>query len=126
MVYVSQKPQDETKTQTEEEEEPDHGSDDESMGGEEEEEKSKEKSETGRQNVKLYSEKSMLNTKKQRAEKKIRKKAKTAAAGEDPMDGDYDFKVDYKKNKDSALDEADEYEYSIAAKVPMAGLLPED
>lgn len=98
------------------------------MGGEEAEEtgKSKEKSETSRQNEKLYVADSMLNTKKQKAEKKRRKQAKKAAAGEDLMDGDYDFKVDYAKNKDSAMDEGDEYK--IEAKVPMAVLaeLPEE
>jgi nuclear GTP-binding protein len=114
--------EDESKTQTEEEAE--HESDDdESMGGEEEEEagKTKEKSETGRQNVKLYAAESMLNTKKQKAEKKKRKKAKKAGADEeDLMDGDYDFKVDYRKNKDG-----EDEEFQIDAKIPMAGLLPE-
>ncbi|CAA0381624.1 unnamed protein product [Arabidopsis thaliana] len=115
--------EDESKTQTEEEAE--HESDDdESMGGEEEEEagKTKEKSETGRQNVKLYAGESMLNTKKQKAEKKKRKKAKKAGADEeDLMDGDYDFKVDYRKNKDG-----EDEEFQIDAKIPMAGLLPEE
>ncbi|XP_010464304.1 PREDICTED: guanine nucleotide-binding protein-like NSN1 [Camelina sativa] len=114
--------EDESKTQTEEE--PDHESDDESMGGDDEEEeagKSKEKSETGRQNVKLYSAESMLNTKMQKAEKKRRKKAKKAAGDEDMMEGDYDFKVDYKKIKDSAMKED-----QIEVKIPMAGLLPEE
>ncbi|EOA30210.1 hypothetical protein CARUB_v10013329mg [Capsella rubella] len=103
-----------TKTQTEEE--ADHDSGDESMGGEEEEKagKAKEKSERGRQNVKLYSEESMLNTKKQKAEKKMRKKAKKAGGDEDLMEGDYDFKVDYKKD------------FQIDAKIPMDGLLPEE
>lgn len=118
--YISQKPQDGSKTQTEEES--GHDNDDESMGGEEAEEtgKSKEKSETSRQNEKLYVAERMLNTKKQKAEKKRMKKAKKAAAGEDLMDGDYDFKMDYAKNKDSAMDEG--YEEEIVAKVPMAGL----
>ncbi|VYS56585.1 unnamed protein product [Arabidopsis thaliana] len=115
--------EDESKRQTEEEAE--HESDDdESMGGEEEEEagKTKEKSETGRQNVKLYAAESMLNTKKQKAEKKKRKKAKKAGADEeDLMDGDYDFKVDYRKNKDG-----EDEEFQIDAKIPMAGLLPEE
>lgn len=129
LVYVSQKTKDESKTQTEEE--PEHDSDDESMGGDKEDEagKSKEKSETGRQNVKLYSAESMLNTKKQKAEKKRAKKAKKAAAGEDLMDGDYDFKVDYKKNQDSAMDEGDE-EGHIEANVPLGNnafsILPEE
>ncbi|CAN8269573.1 unnamed protein product [Cochlearia groenlandica] len=119
--------EDGSKTQTEEES--GHDSDDESMGGEDKEEektgKSKEKSEASRQNEKLYVAESMLNTRKQKAEKKKRKKAKKAAAGEDPMDGDYDFKVDYSKNRDSAMDEGDDDQ--IEAKVPMAGLeLPEE
>ncbi|KAG7581429.1 Guanine nucleotide-binding protein-like 3 N-terminal domain [Arabidopsis suecica] len=115
--------EDESKTQTEEE--PEHDSDDdESMEGDEEEEagKSKEKSETGMQNMKLYAAESMLNTKKQKAEKKKRKKAKKAGAGEeDLMDGDYDFKVDYRKKKDG-----EDEEFQIDAKIPMAGLLPEE
>ncbi|CAL9219939.1 unnamed protein product [Arabidopsis halleri] len=115
--------EDESKTETEEE--PEHDSDDdESMGGDEEEEagKAKEKSETGRQNVKLYAAENMLNTKKQKAEKKKRKKAKKAGGGEeDLMDGDYDFKVDYRKKKDG-----EDEEFQIEAKIPMAGLLPEE
>lgn len=125
LAYVSLKPQDGSKTQTEEETGED--SDNESMGGEEAEEtgKSKEKSETSRQNKKLHVA-GMLNTKKQKADKKRRKKAKKAAADEDLMDGDYDFKVDYAKKKDSAMDEGDEV--GIEAKVPMAVLaeLPEE
>lgn len=122
-MYHKKKTQDESKTETEEEHEHD-SDDDESMGGEEEEEagKSKEKSETGRQNVKLYAAESMLNTKKQKAEKKKRKKAKKAEGGEeDLMDGDYDFKVDYRKKKDG-----EDEEFQIEAKIPMAGLLPEE
>uniref|UniRef100_A0A1J3DCJ0 Guanine nucleotide-binding protein-like NSN1 n=1 Tax=Noccaea caerulescens TaxID=107243 RepID=A0A1J3DCJ0_NOCCA len=110
-------------SQTEEEEEAGVESDDESMGGEEKEEtgKSNEKSEASRQNEKLYAAENMLNTKKQKAEKKKRKKAKNAADGEDLMDGDYDFKVDYAKN--TAMDEGvDEEENPVEAKVPMAGL----
>ncbi|KAL1211918.1 Guanine nucleotide-binding protein-like NSN1 [Cardamine amara subsp. amara] len=107
--------EDECKTQTEED-------DDESMGGEEEEETgmTKEKSEMRKQNRKLYAEESMLNTKKQRADKKRRQKNAKKAAADDLMDGDYDFKVDYVKNKDSAMDEGGEDE--IEAKVPMAGV----
>ncbi|VVA96775.1 unnamed protein product [Arabis nemorensis] len=117
--------EDGSKTQTEEETGED--SDDESMGGEEAEEteRLKEKSETSRQNKKLYVA-GMLNTKKQKADKKKRKKAKKAAADEDLMDGDYDFKVDYAKKKDYAMDEGDVF--GIEAKVPMAVLaeLPEE
>ncbi|ESQ49329.1 hypothetical protein EUTSA_v10020356mg [Eutrema salsugineum] len=117
--------EDGSKSQTEEE--PVLESDDESMGGEEEEEetvKSKKKSEKSMQNEKLYVAESMLNTKQQKAEKKRRKKGKKAAAGEDLMDGDYDFKVDYAKNKATAMDEGDDFELEV--KVPMAGLLPEE
>ena len=92
------------------------------MGAEEDEETGKSKSETSKQNKKLYSAESMLNTKKQKAEKNMRKKAKKAAGGEDLMDGDYDFKEDYgKKNKDTDMDEGDGFQ--IDAKIPMAALL---
>ena len=103
---------------------------DESMGGEgEEEETGKSKSETSRQNRKLYAAESMLNTKMQKAEKSKRKKAKKASSGgeEDSMEGDYDFKVDYAKNKGTTdMDEGDGLQ--IEAKVPMAELvdLPEE
>ncbi|CAH2054712.1 unnamed protein product, partial [Thlaspi arvense] len=113
--------EDESKTQTEEEE-PGLDSDDESMAEEEEEEEvGRSKSQTGRQNMQLYVAESMLNTKKQKADKNRRKKAKKAAAGEDAMDGDYDFKVDYAKSKATAMDLGDEFQ--IDAKVPMAALL---
>lgn len=55
--------------------------------------KTKAKTEISRQNEKLYSAEGILNTKMKRAEKKRRKKG----AKVDAMDGDYDFKVDYKK-----------------------------
>ncbi|XP_009124541.1 guanine nucleotide-binding protein-like NSN1 [Brassica rapa] len=115
--------EDEAKTQTEEQEAGvESGGDDESMGGEEEEEETgKSKSETSRQNRKLYAADSMLNTKVQKAEKSKRKKAKKASGGEDPMDGDYDFKVDYAKNKGTDVDEGDGVQ--VEAKVPMAELL---
>ncbi|CAN6818379.1 unnamed protein product, partial [Brassica oleracea] len=113
--------EDESKTQTKEEEAGPEG-DDESMGAEEEEETGKSKSETSKQNKKLYSAESMLNTKKQKAEKNMRKKAKKAAGGgEDSMDGDYDFKVDYAKNKATDMDEGEGFQ--IEAKVPMAELV---
>ena len=92
------------------------------MGAEEDEETGKSKSETSKQNKKLYSAESMLNTKKQKAEKNMRKKAKKAAGGgEDSMDGDYDFKVDYAKNKATDMDEGEGFQ--IEAKVPMAELV---
>ncbi|KAF2581642.1 hypothetical protein F2Q68_00002711 [Brassica cretica] len=113
--------EDESKTQTKEEEAGPE-SDDESMGAEEEEETGKSKSETSKQNKKLYAAESMLNTKKQKAEKNMRKKAKKAAGGgEDSMDGDYDFKVDYAKNKATDMDEGEGFQ--IEAKVPMAELV---
>ncbi|KAF8094634.1 hypothetical protein N665_0358s0016 [Sinapis alba] len=114
--------EDEYKTQTKEEEAGIDSNDrDESMRGEEEEETGKSKSETSRQNRKLYAAESMLNTKVQKAEKNKRKKAKKASVGEDPMDGDYDFKVDYAKNKGTDMDEGDGIQ--VEAKVPMAELL---
>ncbi|CDY66753.1 BnaCnng52210D [Brassica napus] len=122
--------EDESKTQTEEEEVGVESDGDESMGGEgEEEETGKSKSETSRQNRKLYAAESMLNTKMQKAEKSKRKKAKKASSGgeEDSMEGDYDFKVDYAKNKGTTdMDEGDGLQ--IEAKVPMAELvdLPEE
>ncbi|KAL0857961.1 hypothetical protein Bca101_063115 [Brassica carinata] len=102
--------EDESKTQTEVEEDTgiDSNDDDEPMGGEEEEETGKSKSETSRQNKKLYAAESILNTKMQKAEKNKRKKVKKASGGEDPMDGDYDFKVDYSKNKGTDMDEGAE------------------
>ncbi|KAK7339111.1 hypothetical protein VNO77_19755 [Canavalia gladiata] len=48
-----------------------------------------------RQNEKLYAADGMLNTKMRRAEKKRRKKANKTSVSTDPMDDDYDFKVDY-------------------------------
>ncbi|CAH8356327.1 unnamed protein product [Eruca vesicaria subsp. sativa] len=114
--------EDESKTEAEEEAGIDSNDNDESMGGEEEQEETgKSKSETSRQNKKLYAADSMLNTKMQKAEKNKRKKAKKASGGEDPMDGDYDFKVDYSKNKGTDMDEGDGIQ--IDAKVPMAELL---
>lgn len=58
-----------------------------------------------------------------RAEKKKRKKAKKAVASSDPMDGDYDFKVDYFQ-KGASMDDAeeskseDDYE-QVNSEVPM-------
>ncbi|KAG2272673.1 hypothetical protein Bca52824_067228 [Brassica carinata] len=116
-----------SKTETKEEEAGLDNDGDESMGGDEEEETGNSKSEASRQNRKLYAADSMLNTKKQKAEKNKRKKLKKAAGGEDPMEGDYDFKVDYgKKNRDTDMDEGDGFQ--IDAKIPMAALLdlPQD
>ncbi|XP_018493527.1 guanine nucleotide-binding protein-like NSN1 [Raphanus sativus] len=142
--------EDGSKTRTKEEEAGLDNDGDESMGGEEEEETGNSKSEASRQNRKLYGEEeeetgnskseasrqnrklyaaeSMLNTKKQKAEKNKRKKLKKAGGGgEDAMDGDYDFKIDYsKKNEATAMDEGDGFQ--IDAKIPMAALLdlPQD
>lgn len=65
---------------------------------------------TSRQNEKLYASEGMLNTKKKKAEKKMRKKAKSVSA--DAMEDDYDFKVDYIKKGDD----------DIIGKVPMSGI----
>ncbi|KAG5252157.1 guanine nucleotide-binding protein [Salix suchowensis] len=63
--------------------------------------KPKAKTETGRQNEKLYAAEGILNTKLKRAEKKRRKKA----AKVDTMDDDYDFKVDYKNGSAMNVEE---------------------
>ncbi|XP_010524693.1 PREDICTED: guanine nucleotide-binding protein-like NSN1 [Tarenaya hassleriana] len=103
---------------------------DESMGTEEDHGgKSKDKSEASKQNEKLYSAEGMLNTKMQRAEKKKRRKKASKSSGdlmEDDDNEDYDFKVDYVKNKASAMDEGEEDEEQIIGKVPMEGLLEEE
>lgn len=87
--------------------------------------KSKAKTEISRQNEKLYSAEGILNTKMKRAEKKRRKKG----AKVDAMDGDYDFKVDYKKG--SAMNVEDrsgkmDDDSPIPAEVPMSGIQCED
>ncbi|BFG42754.1 hypothetical protein CerSpe_290280 [Prunus speciosa] len=71
--------------------------------------KEKKATKTVRQNEKLYTAEGILNPKIKRAEKKKKKKAKAASASVDAMDddGDYDFKVDYKK-KGSAMDASDD------------------
>ncbi|KAL2993510.1 hypothetical protein AAZX31_10G115900 [Glycine max] len=85
--------------------------------------KNKGNSEAGMQNEKLYAADGMLNTKMRRAEKKKRKKAKKAGASSDPVDGDYDFKVDYFQ-KGASMDDAeeskseDDYE-QVNSEVPM-------
>ncbi|KAM5563139.1 guanine nucleotide-binding protein-like NSN1 [Rosa sericea] len=100
--------------------------DDQSMAVEEDDSgKAKEKTatKTSRQNEKLYAAEGMLNTKKKKAEKKMRKKAKSASA--DAMEDDYDFKVDYIK-KGSAMDVGDgiggKDDGQIIGKVPMSGI----
>lgn len=78
---------------------------------------------TSRQNEKLYTAEGMLNTKKKKAEKKMRKKAKSVST--DAMEDDYDFKVDYIK-KGSAMDVSDgiggKGDDDIIGKVPMSGI----
>lgn len=97
--------------------------DDEIMEAEEEETgKTKVKSTASKQNEKLYDAEGMLNTKKKRAEKKRRKKASKLG---DAMDenGDYDFKVDYKRGGSSMkVDEDEDDDDEIKAEVPMAGV----
>ncbi|KAM1234282.1 hypothetical protein ACFX13_003957 [Malus domestica] len=97
------------------------GDDDQSMACEEEDAgkpKDKKASRTIRQNEKLYTAEGILNPKLKKAEKKKKKKAKSATASVDAMDadGDYDFKVDYKKG--SAMDVSDG---QVIGKVPMSG-----
>jgi len=100
--------------------------DDEPMASEDDNaNKTKAKTEISRQNEKLYSAEGILNTKMKRAEKKRRKKA----AKVDTMDGDYDFKVDYKKG--SAMNVEDrsgkmDDDSPIPAVVPMSGIQCDD
>ncbi|TKY53580.1 Guanine nucleotide-binding protein NSN1 [Spatholobus suberectus] len=79
-----------------------------------------------RQNEKLYAADGMLNTKMRRAEKKKRKKAKKALASSDPMDDDYDFKVDYfRKGATMDAEESkseDDDEQVNSDEVPMSGI----
>ncbi|XP_061353321.1 guanine nucleotide-binding protein-like NSN1 [Gastrolobium bilobum] len=76
-----------------------------------------------RQNEKLYTADGILNTKLRRAEKKKRKKANKASS--DPMDDDYDFKVDYIQ-KGSTMDvegsKSEDDEEQINSEVPMSGI----
>ncbi|CAN1234968.1 Guanine nucleotide-binding protein-like NSN1 [Linum perenne] len=97
--------------------------------------KAKSKNETSRQNEKLYAVEGMVNNKLKKAEKKRRKKAaKVDAMDDDAAAGndDYDFKVDYKKKGESAMDEDDDEDdddadEKIVAKVPMADVqFPEE
>ncbi|GLT24976.1 hypothetical protein SLA2020_001350 [Shorea laevis] len=83
----------------------------ESVGGDEENAKSK--STTSRQNEKLYAAEGILNTKKRRAEKKMRKKANKSTSADNAMDDDYDFKVDYVKRTGND---------QTSSEVPMSGV----
>ncbi|XP_021857718.2 guanine nucleotide-binding protein-like NSN1 [Spinacia oleracea] len=107
----------------------DENGEDEIMDADEEETgKTKVKNTSSKQNEKLYDAEGMLNTKKQRADKKKRKKASKQASSEDAMDadGDYDFKVDYKRGKSSMNIDEDDDEDEIKAEVPMAGIKFDD
>ncbi|KDP26401.1 hypothetical protein JCGZ_17559 [Jatropha curcas] len=110
-------------TQGDENSEEMNDGEDQPMGLEEDDaNKTKTKSTTSKQNEKLYAAEGMLNTKMKRAEKKRRKKA----AKVDAMDDDYDFKVDYVKKKDSAMDVEDaseeEDDNQIVGEVPLSGV----
>ncbi|WCJ38107.1 Guanine nucleotide-binding protein-like NSN1 [Euphorbia peplus] len=100
----------------------DDGEDNETMSmvsKEDDANKSKGKSASSKQNEKLYAAEGMLNPKIKRAEKKRRKKE----AKVDSMDDDYDFKVDFRKKKDSSMDVEDgEDDDEIIAEVPMSGV----
>lgn len=79
---------------------------DESMGSEDEDaDKTAGQAPSSRQNKKLYTAEGILNPKTKKAEKKRRKK-ETKSTPMDVADGDYDFKIDYAKNK-YAMDVSD-------------------
>ncbi|KAK4756556.1 hypothetical protein SAY87_006683 [Trapa incisa] len=69
---------------------------------------------SSRQNEKLYTAEGIFNPKMKRAEKKMRKKAKSSGEA----DEDYDFKVDYRKKSTGSDSEDDE----MMAEVPMSGV----
>ncbi|KAJ1394990.1 P-loop containing nucleoside triphosphate hydrolase [Sesbania bispinosa] len=76
-----------------------------------------------RQNEKLYAADGILNPKIRRAEKKKRKKANKVSS--DPMDDDYDFKVDYFQ-KEAAMDadgsKSEDDDEQVNSEVPMSGI----
>ncbi|KAI3411670.1 CP-type G domain-containing protein [Psidium guajava] len=80
---------------------------DESMGSEDEDANKSRggQAPSSRQNQKLYSAEGILNPKTKKAEKKRRKK-EPKSTPIDLADGDYDFKIDYAKNK-YAMDASD-------------------
>jgi nuclear GTP-binding protein len=88
--------------------------------------KDKVKSASSKQNEKLYTADGILNPKIRRAEKKKKKKANKTGAS-DPMDGDYDFKVDYFQ-KDTTDDgskseeDNDGDDEPVNTEVPMSGV----
>jgi len=85
------------------------------------------KSASSKQNEKLYTAEGILNPKLRRAEKKKKKKANKASSS-DPMDGDYDFKVDYFKKDTMDADESDGGDDNdgddeqVNTEVPMSGV----
>ncbi|KAI5414633.1 hypothetical protein KIW84_040203 [Lathyrus oleraceus] len=89
--------------------------------------KDKGKTASSKQNEKLYTVDGILNPKLKRAEKKKKKKANKAGSS-DPMDGHYDFKVDYfKKDKmdvegGSGDDGNDRHDEQVNSEVPMSGV----
>jgi len=90
--------------------------------------KKKDNSAASRQNEKLYTADDMLNTKLRRVEKKKRKKAKKASASSDPVDGDYDFKIDYFQkgasmdSEDSQGEDDDDHDDDINSEVSMSAI----
>lgn len=83
--------------------------------------KNKGNSAASRQNEKLYTADGILNPKLRRAEKKKRKKDKKATS--DPMDDDYDFKVDYfKKGATMDAEESNNEDEQVSSEVPMSGI----
>nr|XP_043609684.1 guanine nucleotide-binding protein-like NSN1 [Erigeron canadensis] len=66
---------------------------------------------SSQQNEKLYATEGILNSKQKKAEKKRRKKATKSAALEE--DGDYDFKIDYKKKGSTDMDVGEEEEKDV-------------
>lgn len=89
--------------------------------------KDKGKTASSKQNEKLYTADGILNPKLKRAEKKKKKKANKAGSS-DPMDGDYDFKVDYFKKDTmdveggSGDDDNDRHDEQVNSEVPMSGV----
>lgn len=92
--------------------------------------KDKVKSAASKQNEKLYTADGIFNPKLRRAEKKKKKKANKAGSSE-PMDGDYDFKVDYFQKEDTMDAEEskgdddndnDGDNEQVNSEVPMSGI----
>ncbi|WJX10915.1 Guanine nucleotide-binding protein-like nsn1 [Trifolium repens] len=92
--------------------------------------KDKVKSASSKQNEKLYTADGILNPTIRRAEKKKKKKANKAGIS-DPMDGDYDFKVDYfKKDAMDDVSKSDDDnngdDEQVNTEVPMSGVEVEE